>query len=221
MTKAIVSLSGGQDSATCLAWTIHNFDEVYTISVNYGQRHSRELQCSKDLSILANAQHFEIDARRFFNSLQINSAMHDTSKDVSVQHEIFTHLPATFLPFRNLFLITAAAAKGLKFGVTNVVTGICQTDYSGYPDCRDEFRQNLETTLSSAIDTRITIHAPLMYLSKAATVKMMDGFGKMDWYKYTHTCYNGVNPPCGNCPSCKLRIKGFEEAGFNDPLMEE
>jgi len=221
MTKAIVSLSGGQDSATCLAWAVHNFDDVYTISINYGQRHSRELQCSKDLAILANARHFEVDARRFFGGLEINSAMHDPSKDVSGQHEMFAHLPATFLPFRNLFLITAAAAKGLEFGVTNVVTGICQTDSSGYPDTRENFRQNLEDTLSSAIDTKMTIHAPLMYLSKANTVRMMHDLGKMDWYKYTHTCYNGVNPPCEECPSCRLRIKGFDEAGFIDPLMEE
>ncbi|MFW6247330.1 MAG: 7-cyano-7-deazaguanine synthase QueC, partial [bacterium] len=187
MEKAIISLSGGQDSATCLAWARQKFDIIYTVSFYYGQRHHRELECSKRLSQISGAkEHFQINIEEFFKNININNnAMINDDYNVNNNHHLFNQLPATFVPFRNLFLLTSAAAKGLEFGVTNIVTGICQTDYSGYYDCRESFRKSLEKTLSESIGKHIKIHAPLMYLNKAETVEMMKKLGTIDWYKYT------------------------------------
>lgn len=219
--NAIVCLSGGQDSATCLSWSKFKFNEIHSVSFYYGQRHSRELECAKKLSKIANVKsHQIINIEELFKSININNnAMIDDQKDVNSKHHILDYLPATFVPFRNLFLISSAAAVGLEKNATHVVTGICQTDYSGYPDCREDFKKSLQHTLSKAIDMDIQIHAPLMYLNKAETVKLMNTLGSIEWYKYTHTCYNGENPPCGQCPSCKLRANGFKETKIDDPLL--
>jgi len=221
MQKAIVSLSGGQDSTTCLAWAKINFKEVYAISFDYGQRHKIELECAKKICEIADVKkHFIMDISNLFNQISINNnAMINSEIDVNSQNEMFKDLPATFVPFRNLFLLSIAAAKGLNYGINNIVTGICQTDFSGYPDCRNPFKESLQNTLSQAIDKPIHVHSPLMYLTKSQIVKFMDKMGKLEWYKYTHTCYNGENPPCQICPACKLRQKGFEEAGLIDPLL--
>lgn len=161
-----------------------------------------------------------MDIKDLFDQISINNnAMINEEKDVNENSEMFDHLPSTFVPFRNLFLLSFAASKGLEIGANNIITGICQTDYSGYPDCRDEFKESLQKSLSLAINSDISIHSPLMHLTKAQIVKFMDKMGKTEWYKNTHTCYNGQHPPCLECPSCKLRQKGFEEAGLIDPLL--
>lgn len=131
MTKAIVSLSGGQDSATCLSWARSKFDEIYSISFYYGQKHQTEIECAEKLSKLANVkEHFIVRIDQLFDEINIsNSAMIRSDKSVNENHHLLTHLPSTFVPFRNLFLLSAAAAKGLDYGINTIVTGICQTDY--------------------------------------------------------------------------------------------
>jgi 7-cyano-7-deazaguanine synthase len=127
-------------------------------------------------------------------------------------------LPNTFVPGRNLIFLTFAAAYAYQHGIAHLVTGVAQTDYSGYPDCREETMRSLQTALQNGMDSDIQIHSPLMHLSKKATVQLAEALGALPAMALTHTCYNGVRPPCGSCPACELRAKGFEEAGIDDPL---
>jgi len=114
--------------------------------------------------------------------------------------------------------LTLAAAFAWQRGITDIVTGVCQTDYSGYPDCRADTMVALEAALRAGIDFPINLHTPLMYLTKAETVIMLRDLGHLDLLRQSHTCYNGQIPPCGTCPACVLRAKGFAEAGIADPL---
>ncbi len=214
--KALILLSGGQDSATCLSWAITKFKEIYTISFNYGQRHIKELEYSKILSALAGAKnHIELNITELFSQVT-SSALMDKSKDVSSNSEFDETLPASFVPFRNMQFLLNAGSIAYMHNIKNLITGVCQTDFSGYADCRDIFIKSMNVTLSLAGDCDFDIYTPLMWLTKSETIKLMQSLGTLDWYKYTITCYNGTN--CGICPSCKLRIKGFEEAGIKDPI---
>lgn len=218
MEKCLVLLSGGQDSATCLALALRLAKEVYTISFDYGQKHRRELECSKTLSTITGCkEHFVIP----ISSLPYlgNSALLDGS-DVSKTHPLNNNLPASFVPGRNYIFLGLAAAKAFQLGIKDVFTGVCQTDYSGYPDCREVTIRCIELSLSLAMDFSFVIHTPLMHKSKAGTVLLMQRLNKLDLYAYTHTCYNGTKTPCGVCPACILRAKGFKEAGIKDPLVE-
>ncbi|MFA7507187.1 MAG: 7-cyano-7-deazaguanine synthase QueC [Bacilli bacterium] len=214
--KCIIALSGGQDSATVLSWAKQKFDEIYAVSFNYGQRHKIELECAKKLALLAEVkEHIIINMENLFSQVT-RSALTNTTDDISSTSEFNEKLPASFVPFRNLQFLTQVASIAHLKKIKNIATGVCQTDFSGYSDCRAVFIKSLNTTLNLAVDNDFIIHTPLMYLTKAETVKMMDSLGTLDWYKYTNTCYNGTN--CGKCPACLLRIRGFEEAGVKDPI---
>ena len=218
---AIVCLSGGQDSATCLAWAKNKFKRVYSVCFEYGQRHLIETEFSKKLSELAGCEeHFEIKINELFSQISTSSLLEKTS-DVGSSFELDKSLPASFVPFRNLFFITSAASIAYLYGIKNIVVGVSQTDFSGYPDCRNTFIKSINATLELAVDSSFEIHAPLMYLSKKETVLLMKDLGHLDWYKYTHTCYEGKRPACGKCPACKLRLNGFYEAGIEDPIEYE
>jgi 7-cyano-7-deazaguanine synthase len=128
-------------------------------------------------------------------------------------------LPNTFIPGRNLLFLTVAAAFAYQREVQDLVTGTCQTDYSGYPDCRENTMQALAHTLTLGMDYAITIHTPLMHLTKAQTVHLAREVGALEAMAYSHTCYEGVFPPCQRCPACELRVRGFAEAGIADPLL--
>lgn len=220
MKKCLVLLSGGQDSATCLAIAKEeNYNEIYTISFDYGQRHRRELGCSKILSELAGVKdHFVVPV----SSLKYlgNSKLLEQG-DISSNHDSNKDLPASFVPGRNMLFLTLAAAKAFSLDIHDIFTGVCQTDFSGYPDCRDNSIKAIQIALFLCFDFSFVIHTPLMWKTKAKTVLMMKEMNKFDWYKYTQTCYEGMFPPCGICPACKLRIKGFEDVGMTDPLMED
>lgn len=213
----IVLLSGGQDSATCLAWSLGQFNTIYTISFDYGQRHRAELECSKKLSKLAGCKkHYEVP----ISSLPFLGGSALLSKgDISAHHEKSDELPASFVPGRNMLFLTIAGALAFQLEVKNLITGTCQTDFSGYPDCRDQSIKAVGVALFLCLNSDITIHTPLMWKTKAETVLMMKGLEKLDWYKNTMTCYEGQNPPCGKCPACILRAKGFKEAGIIDPVI--
>ncbi len=214
----MVLLSGGQDSATCLALASRDYKNVYTISFNYGQRHIRELECSELLSKLSGAKgHFEIPITSIpylGNTTLIGNG------DVSANHKTNQDLPATFVPGRNYIFLGLAAAKAFQLGINDLSTGVCETDFSNYPDCRDNSIKAVQKAICLCLDYDINIHTPLMWKTKAETVLMMKELGKLDWYKNTHTCYEGLNPPCMKCPACELRLKGFKEANIEDPIID-
>lgn len=215
--KALVVFSGGQDSTTCLAWAKSQFESVQAITFDYGQRHKTELESAKKIAEITNTPHkiLKID---LFSQLTKNAL---TDNSIEIMDGNAENLPSTFVPGRNLIFLSTAAIYASQLGIKNIVTGVCQTDYSGYPDCRNEFIQSLEKTINLAMNVDFKIHTPLMFLTKAETVKMMEELEQIELLKYSHTCYNGNRPACGLCPACKLRLKGFTEAGINDPLEYE
>jgi len=223
MNKALVVLSGGQDSTTCLYWAINEFghENVRSLSFDYGQRHKIELESAKKVSEIAAVAH-EILPINTFSALG-GSALTDNTEpvnDAAEQTNKSTQLPNTFVPGRNLVFLTFAAAYAYQRSIEHLVTGVAQTDYSGYPDCRENTLSSLEQTLRLGMEYNITIHTPLMNLNKSDTVIMAEKLGAMDAMAYTHSCYNGLQPPCGHCQACLLRAKGFAEANRADPLIE-
>lgn len=216
--KALVLLSGGQDSTTCLFWAIDRFGlgAVSAISFDYGQRHRIELECAETIAANAGVVHccLPIDT---FKALG-GDAITDPAVDVGNGINVDTGLPNTFVPGRNLIFLSYAAAYAYRHGIDHLVTGVAQTDYSGYPDCREQTIESLQETLRLGIESKLQIHAPLMHRSKKATVELARDLGVLDVMAQTHTCYNGKRPPCGECPACRLRAKGFAEAGIEDPL---
>ena len=129
-------------------------------------------------------------------------------------------LPNTFVPGRNLIFLTFAAAYAHQRGIKNMVTGVCQTDYSGYPDCRKNTIEAIQIAINLGMESQVQIHTPLMWMTKAETVHLAKEFGALEAMAWSHTCYNGSVPPCGKCPACELRAKGFADAGINVPLIE-
>ncbi|MBU0706371.1 7-cyano-7-deazaguanine synthase QueC [Patescibacteria group bacterium] len=215
--RAIVLHSGGQDSTTCLAWALKKFKKVHLISFDYGQRHKKELKAAKKIAKKLNLSHKTIKLP-FLSELTANAL---TDKTVKVKAGSESRLPSTFVDGRNMVFLTAAAIYAKQKGIPNLVTGVCQTDYSGYPDCRNEFIKSIEKTLRLAMEFPFKIHTPLMFIDKAETVRMMQKLGSLELLKYTHTCYEGRKLACGLCPACKLRLKGFRLAKVNDPIKYE
>ena len=217
--RALVVLSGGQDSTTCLYWAIERFgrESVSAVTFDYGQRHRIELDCARRV-----ASHAGVPIARLpidtFAALG-GDALTDASIDVEPDVDEESGLPNTFVPGRNIIFLTFAAACAWRQDIGNLVTGVAQTDYSGYPDCRESTIRSLEQTLRLGMESEIRIHTPLMNRSKRETVELAVRLGALEAMALTHTCYNGVRPPCGDCPACKLRARGFEEAGVEDPLL--
>ena len=217
--KALVVLSGGQDSTTCLYWAIDRYgpENVCSVTFDYGQRHRIELDCATEIASFANIPNsiLPIDTFRALGG----DALTDPDMEVDSSSDDEKDLPNTFVPGRNLIFLTFAAAFAYQRGITHIVTGVAQTDYSGYPDCREETMQSLQTALRHGMESAVQIHTPLMHLSKKETVELAEDLGAMPAMAMTHTCYNGARPPCGACPACLLRAKGFAEAGVLDPLL--
>ncbi len=214
---ALVVLSGGQDSTTCLYWALDRFgvDAVDTITFDYGQRHRIELECAHRVAGFAGVPNrvFPIDT---FEALGGNAL---TDAGIHVNEDGDAGLPNTFVPGRNIVFLTFAAAYAWQRKIGHIVTGVAQTDYSGYPDCRQETIDALQATIRLGMESNVVIHTPLMKLSKKETVLLAKDLGALDAMGLTHTCYEGIRPPCGNCPACRLRAKGFDEAGIEDPLL--
>jgi 7-cyano-7-deazaguanine synthase len=215
LKKALVLHSGGQDSTTCLAWALRKFKTVETMSFDYGQRHRRELSAAEKIAKHLGLEHAVIKTD-IFSRLGANALTHRMKIKVPKKG-----LPTTFVPGRNIFFLTIAAAYAYSRGVEDIITGVCQTDYSGYPDCRNETIKSLEKTLSYGMEREFKIHTPLMFLTKGQTVELMEKLGHFDLLALTHTCYEGTYPPCKKCPACLLRAKGFKEAERPDPLLEK
>jgi len=218
--KALLVLSGGQDSTTCLYWAIDRYgvENVSAITFDYGQRHRIELECARRVAKHAGVSQTCLPIDTF--SALGGDALTDT--DISVASIVGeeTGLPNTFVPGRNLVFLTYAAAWAWPRKIRHIVTGVAQTDYSGYPDCREATITSLQESLRLGMETDIEIHTPLMHLSKRETVELVRDLGALDAMALTHTCYNGERPPCGSCAACELRAKGFAEAGVQDPLLD-
>lgn len=215
--KALVLFSGGQDSTTCLAQACNDFPgQVKALGFDYGQRHRIELEQAKKVTQLAGVP-FDIVSLDFMAHLAPNALTDHTA----VIEQKDGELPSTFVPGRNLFFLSSAAIKAMHDNIHILYTGVCQTDFSGYPDCRQDFIDSAATTISLALDYKIAIKTPLMYLTKAETVLKMQSLNRLDWYKHSHTCYEGKRPACGKCPACILRAKGFKQAGIKDPLEND
>ena len=217
--KALVLLSGGQDSTTCLYWAIDRFGRtnVDAMSFDYGQRHRIELDCAGAVAVDAGVDHVVLPIDTF-RTLGGNALTEDAIA-VCSEKGGRTGLPNTFVPGRNIIFLTYAAAHAWRHDIGHLVTGVAQTDYSGYPDYRQETIESLQQTLRLGMETAVEIHAPLMHLSKKETVELARDLGALHAMALTHTCYNGARPPCGECPACELRAKGFSEAGVADPLL--
>lgn len=216
--KALVLLSGGQDSTTCLFWAKEHFADITCLNIRYGQRHLREIAAARKIAHLIDVPCKEFNTTIFQD---IGDSALVGKGDISASHKSTSDLPASFVPGRNIIFLTIAAMYAYKNNIQDIVTGVCQTDYSGYPDCRENTIRNLQTTLSLGMDTSFKIHIPLMHLTKAASVNLAKTLpGCMEALAYSHTCYEGKIPPCGKCPACLLRAKGFAEAGIIDPLFE-
>ena len=224
MSSALVLFSGGQDSTICLAWALSRYDHVETIGFNYGQRHQVELTCRPTI-LQALAQQFPHWQSRLgpdhLLDLSLLGQISDTALTDERAIEMQSNgLPNTFVPGRNLLFFNLAAAVAYRRGIRVLVGGMCETDYSGYPDCRDNTLKSQQVTLSLGLDTPITIETPLMFLNKAQTWHLAEQLGQSELLEiiieHTHTCYHGDRTQrhiwgygCGVCPACELRKIGY------------
>ena len=207
---ALVVFSGGQDSTTCLFWAKQRFKRVVALSFVYGQKHQHEVDMAREIAHIAEVEFHLMDAS-FIARLSDNSLTNSTLKmDEAKPANTF---PNTFVPGRNLFFLAMAADFAREHGISHLVTGVSQTDFSGYPDCRDAFIKSMNVTLNLAMDEQFVVHTPLMWIDKALTWALADELGVLNLVRYkTLTCYYGVvGDGCGHCPACKLRREGLEQ----------
>lgn len=217
---ALVVFSGGQDSTTCLLMALALYEKVEAISFDYGQKHKIELECAKNICKEFNVP-LTIVKTDVFKQVGNSALLKDSKQDVNEVHNNDTKLPASFVPGRNVYFLTIASMFAYKKGIKKVITGVSQQDFSGYPDCREETIKSLQQTINLGMDYDITLVTPLINMSKSQEVEIMMGYEKgAKALSLSHTCYNGQFPPCGECPSCKLRAKAFREAGYPDPLID-
>lgn len=214
--SALVVFSGGQDSTTCLYWALNKWGNVSAVTFDYGQRHVREIEVARGIAEGVGTPHYVLDIT-LLNQLAPSAL---TREDIQVEDAESAagglsegQLPNTFVPGRNMLFLGFAGILARQIGVRHVVTGVCETDYSGYPDCRADFIKSMNETLNLAMDEDLIIHTPLMYLSKRDTWAMADELGVLDKIRQgTLTCYNGViGDGCGSCPACFLRKRGLDE----------
>jgi 7-cyano-7-deazaguanine synthase len=223
--SALVLLSGGQDSTVCLAWALDRFAHVETIGFDYGQRHGIELSCRKEvLGALKGA--FPTWAQRLGQDHLLDLTVLGTIGESALTHDravalAADGLPNTFVPGRNLLFFTFAAAVAYRRGLKHLVGGMCETDYSGYPDCRDDTLKALQVALNLGMAQRFIVHTPLMWIDKAATWALAEQLGGALLVRivkeHTHSCYigdrtrlHGWGYGCGQCPACSLRARGWE-----------
>ena len=225
-TSALVLFSGGQDSATCLAWALDRYEKVETIGFSYGQRHSIELKCREAFLDKLNNKFPKWSTKLGQDHLLDLSLLGQISDTALTQEKAIqmeeSGLPNTFVPGRNLLFLTFAAAVAYRRNLKIIVGGMCETDYSGYPDCRDDTIKALQVAISLGLDTRLVLETPLMWIDKADTWKLANELGSNDLVELikedTHTCYMGDRSKrfawgygCNNCPSCDLRRVGYEK----------
>ncbi|ASE38004.1 7-cyano-7-deazaguanine synthase QueC [Staphylococcus pettenkoferi] len=204
--KAIVVFSGGQDSTTCLFWAKKHFEHVELVTFQYGQRHDKEIEVAEAIAKEQGLKHHVLDMS-LLSQLTPNAL---TQHDMDIEQE-GDEMPNTFVPARNLLFLSFAGALAYQLNAKNIITGVCETDFSGYPDCRDSFIKSMNVTLSLSMDKDFVIHTPLMWLDKKETWALSDELGVLDYIRHnTLTCYNGIiGEGCGTCPACQLRARGL------------
>lgn len=202
--KALVVFSGGQDSTTCLFWAKQQFSHVEAVTFAYGQRHDAEIEVAKEIASELDVPHHILDLS-LLGQLTSNAL---TRHDLDIDN---ADVPNTFVDGRNHLFLSFAAVMAKQLGMHHIVTGVCETDFSGYPDCRDQFVKSLNVTLNLAMDYPFVIDTPLMWLDKKQTWELADQLGAFDYVKErTLTCYNGIlGSGCGECPACVLRQNGL------------
>lgn len=212
MSCALVVLSGGQDSTTCLYWAKKHFDKVRALTFSYGQRHIREVEIAKELAEEADVPWESMDIS-FIGQLSPACSLTNPELNIEEEKREGDPYPTTFVPGRNLFFLSIAAIYARNHGIYDIVTGVGQADYSGYPDCHDSFVKSLNATLNLAMDEQFRLHTPLMWLDKMQIWALADELGVLDTIRNnTLTCYNGVmGDGCGHCPACKLRREGYQK----------
>jgi 7-cyano-7-deazaguanine synthase len=226
MKKALVLFSGGQDSTACLAWSLQRYDHVETIGFNYGQRHIVELQCRTEV-LGAIRKTFPQWSEKLGEDRVIDLAWMGQISDCALTRDAeialrSDGLPNTFVPGRNLIFLLTASAVAYRRGIDRLVTGVCETDFSGYPDCRDDTLKALQVATNLGMNTRLKFETPLMWKTKAETFEMAKALGGDAllniMLEYTHTCYLGDRSRkhawgygCGTCPACELRAAGHAE----------
>ena len=215
--KAVVVFSGGQDSTTCLFWAKEQFGEVETVTFDYGQRHKLEIECASSIARELGVKQTVLDMS-LLNQLAPNAL---TRSDIDIE-EGENGVPTTFVDGRNHLFLSFAAVLAKQIGAKHLVTGVCETDFSGYPDCRDSFIKSLNVTLNLAMDYPFVIHTPLMWLDKADTWELADQLNALDYVRTkTLTCYNGIQGDgCGECPACQLRKNGLDKYLLRKAALE-
>jgi len=218
--NALVLLSGGQDSTTSLFWAKKNFNKIFAISFYYKQRHSLELKYAEKITSKLNIEHKILDIS-ILGDLVISDLFKNKGPIKEKSHPLNRSVPSSFVPYRNLLFLVLASAWASSKRIRHIIIGVCETDFSGYADCRDVFIKSAQTTLNLATDfkeSNIIIHTPIMWLTKAETFKMAEELDCLSFIlKQTITCYEAsekINPfgmGCGKCPACKLRKQGYEE----------
>lgn len=205
--SALVVFSGGQDSTTCLFWAMKHYEYVETVTFSYGQRHSQDLEVAKEIAAEQGVKHHILDM-----SLLGQITENALTSDIAIETKD-GEVPNTFVDGRNHLFLSFAAVLAKQRKIRDIVTGVCQTDFSGYPDCRDVFVKSLNVTLNLAMDYEFVIQTPLMWLDKAETWELADQLGKFDYVRQkTLTCYNGIRGTgCRQCPACHLRQAGLEK----------
>jgi 7-cyano-7-deazaguanine synthase len=217
--KAVIVLSGGLDSTTCMGMAKEKGYELYPITFHYGQKHNREVEQAKKVADYYNAPDHRIVNISFLNQIG-GSALTDDSIDVPTDMDE-DEIPVTYVPARNMIFLSLASAYAEVIGAEAIYIGVSAVDYSGYPDCRPEFIESMNETVNlatkaGATGSEMKIETPLINLTKADTVS--EGLRLNVPYVLTTSCYNGEEEACGECDSCRLRLKGFEEAGAVDPI---
>lgn len=203
--KALVVFSGGQDSTTCMFYAMAYYKEVELVTFEYGQRHALEIEVAKNIAKEHGLKHHVLDMN-LLSQLSPNAL---TQHDLEVSSD--DKIPNTFVPARNLIFLSFATALAYQIGAKTIITGVCETDFSGYPDCRDVFVKSMNVTANLAMDENFIIATPLMWLDKKETWALADSFGKLEYIRdNTLTCYEGImSDGCGKCPACELRMNGL------------
>lgn len=227
MTSALVIFSGGQDSTTCLFLAKQRHNIVRAINFDYGQKHSLEILAAEKIASAANILSYEI--------IRLQKVLKGTSPLVNSYSEVKKYrkiedmplgIEDTFVPSRNSLFLTIAMNRAAVLNCSHIYLGVSQVDYGGYPDCRELYLQKISDALNLGIfgedkEKWIKVETPFLHLSKKETVLLAASLhGCLEALAYSHTCYNGEYPPCGQCHSCLLRMKGFEEAGILDPILK-
>lgn len=223
--SALVLFSGGQDSTTCLGWALNRFSRVETVGFRYRQRHAVELECREQIIENLGQSHVEWASRLGEDHLIDVPALADIGETAMTEEVAITvgdnGLPNTFVPGRNLLFLTFAAALAYRRGIKHIISGVCETDFSGYPDCRDDTVKALQVAINLGMESRFTLETPLMWLDKAATWALAEELGGKAFInliiEQSHTCYKGDRSKrwdwgfgCGDCPACDLRASGWK-----------